>query len=96
MQGIAVAEIYRSETEFHRDLGSGVIDFSSANACYRSCSTRSCKTIIHTALKALNCNTIGSKLVWNCMTTLRQVAIDTITLMWVLGHKGIEGRQAVD
>ncbi|KAG5896369.1 hypothetical protein JTB14_005847 [Gonioctena quinquepunctata] len=44
------------------------------------------------ALKALNSIQIKSKLVWDCLQNLIELAKhNKVTLMWVPGHRGIEG-----
>lgn len=46
------------------------------------------------ALKAFNCN---SKLVWDCILSLKQLTSrNTVNLYWVPGHCGIEGNEIAD
>ena len=44
------------------------------------------------ALKALESYQVSSKLVWECLQTLKTLATDnSIELCWVPGHRGIDG-----
>ena len=49
------------------------------------------------ALKALKAFMCRSKLVWECILSLRQLAINNkVTLYWVPGHCGVEGNEKAD
>ena len=49
------------------------------------------------ALKALCSNTCESRLTWECLNTIKGLAHkNTVTLMWVPGHEGIEGNEIAD
>lgn len=49
------------------------------------------------ALNALKCFTCQSKLVWECITILKQLAMkNQVHLYWVPGHCGIEGNEKAD
>ena len=47
------------------------------------------------AVKALESHTIESRLVWDCLAALKQLATtNRVTLMWAPGHTGTEGNEA--
>ncbi|KAF6214378.1 hypothetical protein GE061_009118 [Apolygus lucorum] len=49
------------------------------------------------ALKAIASYTINSKLVWECLNTLKTVAQNNqVTLLWIPGHEGHEGNEIAD
>lgn len=49
------------------------------------------------ALKALDSYSFESKLVWECSSSLKQLArSNRVTLMWVPGHEGISGNEIAD
>jgi RNase H len=49
------------------------------------------------ALRALKAHTISSKLVAECLEILKRLTCRClVTLMWVLGHTGIEGNEIAD
>ena len=49
------------------------------------------------ALKSLNSHTIESRLVWDCLNSIKQLAVrNTVTLMWAPAHTVIEGNEAAD
>ena len=49
------------------------------------------------ALRAFQSNSISSKLVSSCYDVLTSIAQDnTVSLMWVPGHQGVEGNEAAD
>lgn len=45
---------------------------------------------------ALSSNTVESKHVWHCMTTLRQLKTTKIPLVWVPRYEDIAGNEATD
>lgn len=49
------------------------------------------------AIKALACQQINSKVVWNCLQTLLTLAKhNRVTLAWVPGHTGVAGNEHAD
>lgn len=72
--------------------------------CVRECLRRNIRrTTIYimsdsqAVLKALNSDSCDSRLIWDCIGVLKQLAKhNKVILMWVPGHAGIEGNEAAD
>jgi ribonuclease HI len=101
--------VYGPSFKFHKALGTTPTIFQAEvhaiEICARRCLQRGDLKNRHTyivsdsqaALKALSSQRIESKLVSDCVKTLKQVTKRSkLTLMWVPGHQGIEGNELAD
>ena len=107
MNGRVGAGVYGSETSIKKALGAYPSIFQAETHAIEACALEVAqKRLIgakiyimsdsQAALKALSCPTIESKLVWDCITALRQLENNKVTLMWVPGHEGIMGNEIAD
>lgn len=101
--------IYGPSLRYHEALGTTPTIFQAEmyaiNVCAKLCLNREDIENKHVyimsdsqaALKALRAHFFTSKLVAECLDTLKLLATKcTITLMWVPGHTGVEGNEIAD
>ena len=106
-EGVGIG-IYGNKTALSKSLGSNATIFQAEMHAIELCARiglsrglRSAKVYIisdsQAALKALNSVNIESRLVWDCLNVIKQLATkNRVTLMWSPGHTGIKGNENAD